>query len=175
MNWFGIAKELIIPSSGKNLIESGADIIDRFVDTKGEKAEREVAAVAAKREFDLLIREFEVRANEATLKDRQDARSMYKEGDNLLQKIYAMFFLAAYFAIISFMIYTLFGPAFSASVIEIPAWGISLISSIFGGMSTKVNTITDFLFGGSQGERDNTSRIQNDFKTSSANQAKKTP
>ena len=34
-------------------------------------------------------------------------------------------------------------------IIEIPAYLLSFVSAIFGGITMKIGTITDFLFGGS--------------------------
>ena len=39
----------------------------------------------------------------------------------------------------------------SKNNIQLEEWVIAFISSVWGGMSTKVGTITDFFFGSSQG------------------------
>jgi|15BtaG_2_1085339.scaffolds.fasta_scaffold00109_3 hypothetical protein len=85
--------------------------------------------------------------------DRQSAREMYKV-DNVLQKGFALTFLAGYLAIIIFLMGAMFG-----FTIALEPWEISLVSAIFGGMSAKVNTITDFLFGSSQGSKDKTEKL----------------
>ena len=51
------------------------------------------------------------------------------------------------------------------------ARAVSLISSVFGTMSAKVNTIVDFLFGGSKGRDDSEERVAAAFEKSQAERA----
>lgn len=153
-----------------SLVEGVGNTIDKFVETPEDKARAEIA----KQEMKLKLKQFEMDAQQAIYEDRQSAREMYMK-DSSLQKIFAIMFLVGYFAITGFMMYFIFSNIFNLGKLEIPAWGVSLISSIFGAMSAKVNTIVDFLFGGSQNERDNTARMQNDFKMASAASKKKSP
>lgn len=117
--------------------KSAADIVDRFVMTKEEKAE-------AKALLEQAARDFTLQAYQAEVADRDSARSMYKE-DSSLQKIFAIVFLIAYIAITGFLLYMVL----AKPAVELSEFGITLISTLFGAMSTKVSTITDFLFGGS--------------------------
>lgn len=141
------------------LITGVGDTIDKFVTTDEDKQK----AMLAKQEFELKLKKFQMDAEQAIYKDRQSARNMYMK-DSSLQKIAAIMFLVGYFGITGFMLYFLFSNIFDLGTLEIPAWGVSLISTIFGAMSAKVNTIVDFLFGGSQGERDNSREINKAFK-----------
>ena len=81
--------------------------------------------------------------------DRASARDMYKK-DNWLQKAFAIFFLLAWCALTYVML-----DHFVFTIIELQDWQIAFVSSINGGISTKLSTIIDFLFGGSMsGEND---------------------
>lgn len=75
--------------------------------------------------------------------DRSSAREMYKQ-DSWLQKAFAIFFLVAWCGLTFVMLnYFIF------DTIQLDDWQIAFISSINGGISTKLSTIIDFLFGGS--------------------------
>ena len=77
------------------------------------------------------------------VEDRKSARDMYKD-DALIQKVLATLFTVAYFGI-SFVMFQ----HFVGGLIDMGEFEISFISTIFGAMSAKVNTIIDFFFGGS--------------------------
>ncbi len=121
---------------GGNLIETIADTVDRFVTTKEEKEQLKI-------ELKNIIFEQKAKAFEMEIQDRESARDMY-EKDNSLQKIFSLVFLVAYIALTGALLYMVFFTDKSYKEFE-----ISLISTLFGAMSVKVSTITDFLFGGS--------------------------
>ena len=74
--------------------------------------------------------------------DRDSAREMYSK-DSWLQKVFAIFFLIAWCGLTTLMLnYFIFDS------IQLEDWQIAFISSINGGISTKLSTIIDFLFGG---------------------------
>jgi hypothetical protein len=74
--------------------------------------------------------------------DRDSARKMYAN-DSWLQKTFAIFFLIAWCGLTALMLnYFIFDN------IQLKDWQIAFISSINGGISTKLSTIIDFLFGG---------------------------
>ena len=74
--------------------------------------------------------------------DRDSARNMYSK-DSWLQKTFAIFFLIAWVGLTVLMLnYFIF------QNIHLEDWQIAFISSINGGISTKLSTIIDFLFGG---------------------------
>ena len=74
--------------------------------------------------------------------DRSSAREMYSK-DNWLQKVFAIFFLVAWVGLTAMMLnYFIFDD------IHLENWQIAFISTINGGISTKLSTIVDFLFGG---------------------------
>lgn len=74
--------------------------------------------------------------------DRASAREMYQK-DSWLQKAFAIFFLVAWCGLTFVMLnYFIF------KSIRLDDWQIAFISSINGGISTKLSTIIDFLFGG---------------------------
>ena len=68
---------------------------------------------------------------------------MYKD-DAIIQKVLATLFTVAYFAL-SFVMFRFF----MMGDIDLGEFEISFISTIFGAMSAKVNTVVDFFFGGS--------------------------
>lgn len=75
--------------------------------------------------------------------DRSSARNLYKK-DSWLQKVFALFFLLAWFGLTIIML-----NHFIFHKINLQDWQIAFISSVNGGVSTKLGTIIDFLFGGS--------------------------
>ena len=77
------------------------------------------------------------------VEDRKRARLMYSS-DSTVQKILATVFTIAYFAL-SFIMFKYF----VEEDIDLGEFEISFISTIFGAMSAKVNTVVDFFFGGS--------------------------
>ena len=77
------------------------------------------------------------------VEDRRSARLMYSS-DSTVQKILATVFTIAYFAL-SFIMFKYF----VEEDIDLGEFEISFISTIFGAMSAKVNTVVDFFFGGS--------------------------
>ena len=77
------------------------------------------------------------------VEDRKSARLLYTS-DSMVQKILATVFTVAYFAL-SFIMFKYF----VEEELTMGEFEISFISTIFGAMSAKVNTVVDFFFGGS--------------------------
>ena len=80
---------------------------------------------------------------ELEVEDRKNARFLYST-DSTVQKILAVVFTVAYF----FLSYIMFR-YFIEEDISLGEFEIGFISTIFGAMSAKVNTVVDFFFGGS--------------------------
>ena len=118
------------------VVENAEGILDKVITTDKERDE---AKLALKR----LLLEAEAEAFAKEVEDRKSARDMYKD-DALIQKILASLFTIAYFAL-SFVMFRFF----MMGDIDLGEFEISFISTIFGAMSAKVNTIIDFFFGGS--------------------------
>ena len=118
------------------IVDNAEGILDKVVTTDKERDE-------AKRALRRLLLEAEAEAFAKEVEDRKSARDMYKD-DALIQKILATLFTAAYFGL-SFMMFRYF----VVGDIEMGEFEISFISTIFGAMSAKVNTVVDFFFGGS--------------------------
>lgn len=114
----------------EKIISGGAKILDEVVTTKEEKQQ--------------LLNELE----SLYIQDRDSARGLYKE-DSSLQKIYAVVFLVSYMLLIVAMLFFIFNISGTQSLV-VPDWAVAFLSSLFGAMTTKVGTITDFLFGGSK-------------------------
>ena len=124
----------LLPDAGtlgivKNLIEH----------TVVDKAERE----AIKDEIDANRLDFERDMFKLEVEDRKDSRRLYMD-DSLIQKMLALLFTVAYFLILHFLF-----RHFVTHEISLGEFEIGFISTMFGGMSTKINTIIDFFFGGS--------------------------
>ena len=118
------------------VVENAEGILDKVITTDKERDE---AKLALKR----LLLEAETEAFKQEVEDRKSARDMYKD-DALIQKILASLFTLAYFGL-SFMMFRYF----VMGNLELGEFEISFISTIFGAMSAKVNTVVDFFFGGS--------------------------
>jgi len=107
------------------VLKEGTKLIDEIFTTKEEKLQGKMEL------FKMAVA------------DRSSAREMYQK-DSWLQKAFAIFFLVAWCALTFVMlIYFVF------QTIDLQDWQIAFISSINGGISTKLSTIIDFLFGGS--------------------------
>jgi len=78
-------------------------------------------------------------------KDRQSARNMFIH-DSWLQKSFAILFLACWLVLTYLLL-----NHFVVGKVDLKEWQIALLSTIYGGINTKLNTIIDFLFGGSAG------------------------
>jgi hypothetical protein len=121
------------------VIESAEGILDEVITTKEERE-------TLKLELKKILLEAEREAFSREVEDRKDARSLYKD-DALIQKILASLFTLGYFA----LSYTMF-KYFVLHDVVLSEYEIGFISTIFGAMSAKVNTIVDFFFGGSSKE-----------------------
>ena len=126
----------LIGSLFSKVVNNAEGILDQVITTDSERAE---AKHALKRL--LLAAETEEFAKE--VEDRKSARDMYKD-DAIIQKILATLFTVAYFGL-SFMMFRFF----VMGDLNMGEFEISFISTIFGAMSAKVNTVVDFFFGGS--------------------------
>ena len=118
------------------VVDNAEGILDKVITTDKERDE---AKLALRR----LLLDAETEAFKQEVEDRKSAREMYKD-DAFIQKVLATLFTAAYFGL-SFMMFRFF----VMKDIELGEFEISFISTIFGAMSAKVNTVVDFFFGGS--------------------------
>ncbi len=118
------------------IVDNAEGILDKVITTDKERDE---AKLALRR----VLLEAEAEAFAKEVEDRKSARDMYKD-DALIQKVLATLFTAAYFGL-SFMMFRYF----VMGDLELGEFEISFISTIFGAMSAKVNTVVDFFFGGS--------------------------
>ena len=123
------------------VVDNAEGILDKVITTDKERDEAKLALKKL-----LLDAEREAFAKE--VEDRKDARSMYKD-DAIIQKILASLFTVAYFG----LTYTMF-KYFVLNELELSDYEIGFISTTFGAMSAKVNTIIDFFFGGSSQKQD---------------------
>tara|TARA_R100000353_G_scaffold160541_1_gene120243 strand:+ start:2358 stop:2774 length:417 start_codon:yes stop_codon:yes gene_type:complete len=119
-----------------SVVKNAEGILDKVITTDKERD-------AAKIELKKILLEAEREAFAKEVEDRKSARDMYKD-DAIIQKVLATLFTVAYFGI-TFVLFNYF----VTKTLDLGEFEISFISTIFGAMSAKVNTIIDFFFGGS--------------------------
>ena len=125
------------------IVDNAEGILDKVVTIDKERDE---AKLALKK----LLLDAEKEAFAKEVEDRKSARDLYKD-DAIIQKVLATLFTVAYFGI-TFVMFNYF----VTKTIELGEFEISFISTIFGAMSAKVNTIIDFFFGGSSKKNEQT-------------------
>ena len=125
------------------VVDNAEGILDKVITTDKE---REAAKLAIKK----IMLEAEKEAFNKEVEDRKSARDLYKD-DAIIQKLLATLFTVAYFGI-TFVMFQYF----VTKTIDLGEFEISFISTIFGAMSAKVNTIIDFFFGGSSSKNEQT-------------------
>ncbi len=125
------------------VVDNAEGILDKVITTDKE---RDAAKLAIKK----LMLEAEKEAFAKEVEDRKSARDLYKD-DAIIQKVLATLFTVAYFGI-TFVMFNYF----VTKSLELGEFEISFISTIFGAMSAKVNTIIDFFFGGSSNKNEKT-------------------
>tara|TARA_B100000519_G_C14261030_1_gene448067 strand:+ start:22402 stop:22806 length:405 start_codon:yes stop_codon:yes gene_type:complete len=108
--------------------------IDDLTTTKEEKRSLKI-------QMDKALRNHKKSMYELEVEDRKSARDMYKD-DSVIQKILATIFTLAYFTL-SFVL----ARYFLLKDINLGEFEISFISTLFGAMSAKINTIIDFYYG----------------------------
>jgi len=150
MSW--IAK--ILGIKPEKVVDSVGNILDGLITNKEELAAAKLALEKELHRHHEALLENANRELEAILNDKASAREMFKANSSL-QKVYAITFLIAYVALSTTLIIAALDKA------EIADYAIALISSIFGAMTTKVGTITDFLFGSSLGSHSKERQLEN--------------
>ncbi|MCZ8353961.1 MAG: hypothetical protein O9340_04450 [Cyclobacteriaceae bacterium] len=150
MSW--IAK--ILGIKPEKVVDSVGNILDGLITNKEELAAAKLAIDKELHRHHEVLLENANRELEAILNDKASAREMFKANSSL-QKVYAITFLVAYVALSTTLIIAALDKA------EIADYAIALISSIFGAMTTKVGTITDFLFGSSLGSHSKERQLEN--------------
>ena len=125
------------------VLDNAEGILDKVITTDKERDEAKLALKS-------IMLEAEREAFAKEVEDRKSARDMYKD-DAIIQKVLATLFTVAYFGI-TFVMFNYF----VTKSLELGEFEISFISTIFGAMSAKVNTIIDFFFGGSSNKNEKT-------------------
>ena len=111
-----------------------------------EKADEDEKVNELLYEFELQKIEFALEEQELLLKDKADARAMYKE-DSGLQKTFAITFLVCYILLTILMLFGFY--QIGVKEVKIANYVVAFVTSVYTGMSMKVNTIVEFLFGSS--------------------------
>ena len=120
----------------KSLVGQASNIVDEVVTTEEERLQ-------LKQKFEEVVQNHEKEMYSLEVEDRKSARRMFID-DSFIQKVLAIIFTLAYFLISYFMF-----KCFVMNTLELSDYEIGFISTVFGAMSSKVNTIIDFFFGGS--------------------------
>ncbi len=107
-----------------------------------EKAKSNENAAILLKEFEMFKMEWQLEAYKIEVEDREGARGLYKE-DAIIQKAFAVLFLIGYAFLSWYLLQLVTDKA------DMPELAQTLITMIWTGTSTKLNTIVDFLFGGS--------------------------
>ena len=141
-NQFGYMLKNILGGILEKVVDNAEGILDKVITTDKEREE-------AKLQLRKVLLEAEKEAFAKEVEDRKSARDMYKD-DAFIQKILASLFTIAYFGI-TFVMFSYF----VTKSLDLGEFEISFISTIFGAMSSKVNTIIDFFFGGSSKKNNN--------------------
>jgi hypothetical protein len=130
---------MVILDLFKNLVPQVSEIVDELhtSDEEKQRLKLELQRLLLEQEREIFTKEVE---------DRKSARELYST-DALIQKILATLFTCAYFG----LSYVLFR-YFVTNNIQLSDYEIGFISTVFGAMSSKVNTIIDFFFGGSSNQ-----------------------
>ena len=110
------------------VVENAEGILDEIITTDEEREK-------VKLEIKKLMLEAEQEAFAKEVEDRKDARDMYKD-DAIIQKVLAALFTVAYFGL-SFVMFRYF----VLNSVDLSDYEIGFISTVFGAMSAKVNTI----------------------------------
>ena len=148
----------VFGQAGSNIIDSIGETVDKFVTTDQERQELQIVLDKQRLEW----KKLELQGEQEYLKDRASAREMYMK-DSSLQKVFAVTFLLGYLFISATMIVVIFGWFGIGVGVELDAIKSSLITMVFTALSTKVATITDFLFGGSKNKDDSERRMAEAF------------
>ena len=127
------------------VLDNAEGILDKVITTDKERDEAKLALKS-------IMLEAEREAFAKEVEDRKSARDMYKD-DAIIQKVLATLFTVAYFGI-TFVMFNYF----VTKSLELGEFEISFISTIFGAMSAKVNTIIDFFFGRSSKKNEQTNK-----------------
>ncbi len=133
----------IIDLIGEALPDKGVTGIVKNLITKDDSI-NEADTLILNRE----VEKYEIEAFELEVKDRENAR---KDGDLKLQRVFAITFLIGYIIMTLVMLYGAY--VITVQGIKLENYLVALVTSIFTAMSTKVATVTDFLFGGSVGSK----------------------
>jgi hypothetical protein len=134
----------IFSIGAKELTDSIGNAFDKNFTTKEEKLQAKLEIEKVVNDHIEKIQGRALEELQIITEDKQNAREMYKTNSSL-QKVYAITFLLAYVALAVSLIYI------AVNHPSLPDYAQILVSTIFGGMSTKIGTITDFLFGSSLG------------------------
>lgn len=127
------------------VLDNAEGILDKVITTDKERDEAKILLKQA-------VLEAEREAFAKEVEDRKDARDLYKD-DALIQKVLASLFTIAYFG----LTYVMFR-YFVMKDVVLGDYEIGFISTTFGAMSAKVNTIIDFFFGGSSNRNTETNK-----------------
>lgn len=161
----------IFGEKSNNIVGTVIDGVDRFIKNPEERHQWEMEKERLKAKIEFEMHQLQFQAEKMYTEDRQSARATF-ERKGFLHTVFALTFLVGYFVITGGLIWFIWmviqmglGNPESAEVVQnIPSWAAALIGGIFSAMSSKVNTIIDFLFGGSDTKDTSEMQIQQAIK-----------
>lgn len=146
----------VFSSGAKEVITSTMSGLDALITSKEELGaqtisleELKLERVKAEQNFTLAMGQQEIDTTRLLLADKESAREMYAK-DSSLQKIFALTFLIGYLFISAAFVTMVMSWFGVSKKVLLENYEVSLLTMVFTAISTKINTITDFLFGGSQ-------------------------
>ena len=139
----------ILGSGVKDILDGAGNIISKFVTDPTQKLQADIELQKISLQGQQLIMDAEAKR----LEDVQSARDMYTK-DSKIQKIFSMTFLCFYIALTLFVVWIVVGWLGAHPNMQVPEWGQALITTTYGGITAKINTIVDFFFGSSKGSHD---------------------
>lgn len=157
----------IFGEKANNIVGTVIDGVDRFVTNPQERQTWEMEKEQLKAKIQFEFAQLQFQSEKLYTEDRQSARATF-ERKGFLHTVFALSFLLGYFVITGGLVWFIWNlvrigmgsPEASQAIANIPSWAAALIGGIFSAMSSKVNTIVDFLFGGSDTTDTSEMRVQ---------------
>lgn len=147
--------------SAGEIIESVGTTADKFIQTKEEKAEFQLALLEAEMKMKRLAMEAEMEF----FKDRDSARTMQQTTKSKIPGVLTIVFTVGYFSLTAFMLFFLLGKL----DVELSQFVTVFISTIFGAFNAIMVQIISFYFGSSNGGEDQGSKMIEAFNTANKN------
>ncbi len=142
----------IFSSGTEGFLKGVDDILSRFISSPEDRSKAMQALTDANnKHIEVMAAQAQAQVD-SELKDVQSARDLYKQ-NSALQKGFAITFLIGYIILVGTLV------AVFTSKIDLSAAASTFVGTIFGAMTTNIQTIVNFLFGSSQSSKDKDNTI----------------